>query len=273
MLSDESNRKTYEKGIESITSETACYPAKISHGHVENLIEKGVKFIFYPSVFYEEKQFDTANNTLNCPVVAGYSEVIKNNLENLRENHIKFMNPFMSFDNRKKLEKRLSEVFENIPSNEVKKAVKIAYEESDRYKADVRAEGKRAMMEIEERDIKGIVLAGRPYHIDPEINHGIPELINSLGLAVLSEDSISNLVDIDGKLRVLDQWNYHSRLYRATKFVGMHKNLEMIQLNSFGCGIDAVTTDQVNEILSGYHKIYTVLKIDEVNNLGAIKLE
>ena len=272
VLSDESNRKTYEKGIESITSETACYPAKISHGHVENLIEKGVKFIFYPSVFYEEKQFDTANNTLNCPVVAGYSEVIKNNLENLRENHIKFMNPFMSFDNRKKLEKRLSEVFENIPSNEVKKAVKIAYEESDRYKADVRAEGKRAMMEIEERDIKGIVLAGRPYHIDPEINHGIPELINSLGLAVLSEDSISNLVDIDGKLRVLDQWNYHSRLYRAAKFVGMHKNLEMIQLNSFGCGIDAVTTDQVNEILSGYHKIYTVLKIDEVNNLGAIKI-
>ncbi|WP_455257812.1 acyl-CoA dehydratase activase-related protein [Peptoniphilus asaccharolyticus] len=272
ILSDDSNRKIYEKGIESITSETACYPAKISHGHIENLIEKGVEFIFYPSVFYEEKQYKSANNTLNCPVVAGYSEVIKNNVENLKEKNIRFLNPFISFDNRKKLAKRLSEVFDTIPSNEVKNAVKMAYEESDRYREDVREEGKRALKEIEENGIKGIVLAGRPYHIDPEINHGIPELINSLGLAVLSEDSISNLVDVDGKLRVLDQWNYHSRLYRAAKFVGLNKNLEMIQLNSFGCGIDAVTTDQVNEILSGYHKIYTVLKIDEVNNLGAIKI-
>lgn len=272
VLSDESTRAIYESGIESITSETACYPAKISHGHIENLIKKGVHFIFYPAVFYEERQYGSANNTLNCPVVAGYSEVIKNNLEGIRENNIKFMNPFISFDNRKKLEERLHEVFKDISGKEIKQAVRNAYEESDRYKADIRAEGERALKQVREENNKAIVLAGRPYHIDPEINHGIPELINSLGLAVISEDSISHLADVDGKLRVLDQWNYHSRLYRAAKIVGQNDKLEMIQLNSFGCGIDAVTTDQVNEILNGYHKIYTVIKIDEVNNLGAIKI-
>ncbi|EFI41878.1 2-hydroxyacyl-CoA dehydratase [Peptoniphilus sp. oral taxon 386] len=272
VLSDKSSREIYESGIESISSETACYPAKIVHGHIENLISKNVKMIFYPSVFYEEREYKSADNTLNCPVVAGYSEVIKNNVENLKDRNIKFLNPFISFDNRKKLENRLSEIFVAIPLRDIKEAVKRAYSESDRYKMDVHAEGIRAMEEIKLRNIKGIILAGRPYHIDPEINHGIPELINSLGLAVISEDSIANLVDVDGRLRVLDQWNYHSRLYRAAKFVGTHKNLEMIQLNSFGCGIDAVTTDQVNEILKGYHKIYTVLKIDEVNNLGAIKI-
>ncbi|MGO3752287.1 MAG: acyl-CoA dehydratase activase-related protein [Peptoniphilaceae bacterium] len=272
VLSDKSTRDLYEDGIDSITSETACYPAKISHGHIENLISKNLKFIFYPSVFYEERQYESADNTLNCPVVAGYSEVIKNNVENLREKNVKFMNPFISFDNRKKLIKRLEDVFNFIPKSEVKRAVINAYKEADRYKMDLRAEGERTLAYIKDKKIKAIVLAGRPYHIDPEINHGIPELINSLGLAVISEDSISHLLDIDGRLRVLDQWNYHSRLYRAAKFVGLNKNLEMIQLNSFGCGIDAVTTDQVNDILKGYNKIYTVIKIDEVNNLGAIKI-
>ncbi|SHH31356.1 CoA-substrate-specific enzyme activase, putative [Anaerosphaera aminiphila DSM 21120] len=274
VLSDESSRSLYESGIESITSETACYPAKIVHGHIENLISKGIQFIFYPAVFYEERQYESADNTLNCPVVTGYSEVIKNNVESLIEKDVKFLNPFLSFDSRKKLEKRLAEVFKDydISSGEIKRAVRAAYEESDRYKDDVKNEGVRVLEEIEKKGIKGIVLAGRPYHIDPEINHGIPELINSLGLAVLSEDAIAPLTDIDGRLRVLDQWNYHSRLYRAAKFVGTHDNLEMIQLNSFGCGIDAVTTDQVNEILHGYNKIYTVIKIDEVNNLGAIKI-
>lgn len=272
VLSDDSSREIYEKGIESITSETACYPAKIVHGHIENLIEKGVNFIFYPAVFYEEKQFESADNTLNCPVVAGYSEVIKNNLENIGLKNIKFMNPFISFDDRKKLEDRLCEVFKDISKEEVKKATRAAYNESDRYKLDVAEAGRKALEEIEKRGIKGIVLAGRPYHIDPELNHGIPELINSLGMAVISEDSIVSGVDIDSRLRVLDQWNYHSRLYRAAKFVGERDNLEMIQLNSFGCGIDAVTTDQVNEILKGYNKIYTALKIDEVSNLGAVKI-
>ncbi|MBU5669432.1 2-hydroxyacyl-CoA dehydratase [Peptoniphilus sp. MSJ-1] len=271
-LSAKSTREVYEKGIETITSETACYPAKISHGHIEDLIEQGIKFIFYPAVFYEEKQFKNADNTLNCPVVAGYSEVIKNNVDEILNGNIKFMNPFLSFDDRKKLEKRLSDVFKDIPSSEVKKAVRLAYEEQDRYRMDVLNEGTRILEEIERKGQKAIVLSGRPYHIDPEINHGIPELITSLGLAVISEDAVARNVEIDSRIRVLDQWNYHSRLYRAAKFVGEHDNLELVQLNSFGCGIDAVTTDQVQHILESYNKIYTVLKIDEVSNLGSVKI-
>lgn len=272
VLSPKSTREIYEKGIESITSETACYPAKISHGHIESLIEDGVKFIFYPSVFYEEKEFDKSHNTLNCPVVAGYSEVLKNNVESLEENAVRFENPFISFDNRKRLEKRMAEIFSEIPKREVIAAVRAGYEEQDRYREDVVAEGKRAMEFLEKSGKKGIVLCGRPYHIDPEINHGIPELINSMDLAVISEDAVAYHNDISGRLRVLDQWTYHSRLYRAAEYVGIKENLEMIQLNSFGCGIDAVTTDQVNEILHGYNKIYTVIKIDEVSNLGAVKI-
>ncbi len=272
VLSSKSSREIYEKGIETITSETACYPAKISHGHIEDLIEKGLDFIFYPAVFYEEKQFEKADNTLNCPVVAGYSEVIKNNVDAIIDGKVKFMNPFISFDDRKKLEKRLSDVFDFIPKDEVKKAVRAAYEEQDRYRLDVLNEGNRILEEVTKKNQRAIVLSGRPYHIDPEINHGIPELITSLGLAVISEDGIARNVEIDSRLRVLDQWNYHSRLYRAAKFVGEHENLELVQLNSFGCGIDAVTTDQVQHILESYNKIYTALKIDEVSNLGAVKI-
>lgn len=271
VLSPKSTRKLYEKGIESITSETACYPAKITHGHIESLIEDGVKYIFYPSVFYEEKQFDKSHNTLNCPVVSGYSEVLKNNVESLENNNVVFENPFLSFDNRKKLESRMAEIFPDIPKREIKKAVRAGYEEQDRYRADVVEEGKKALEYANKPGNKGIVLCGRPYHIDPEINHGISELITSMDLAVISEDAIS-YEDISGRLRVLDQWTYHSRLYRAAEYVGNSENLEMIQLNSFGCGIDAVTTDQVNEILQGYNKIYTVIKIDEVSNLGAVKI-
>lgn len=272
VLSSKSSREIYEKGIETITSETACYPAKISHGHIEDLIEKGIKFIFYPAVFYEERQFKNADNTLNCPVVAGYSEVIKNNVDDIVDGKVKFMNPFISFDDRKKLEKRLAEVFDFIPKNEVKKAVRAGYEEQDRYRLDVLNEGNRILEEVNAKNQRAIVLSGRPYHIDPEINHGIPELITSLGLAVISEDGIARNIEIDSRLRVLDQWNYHSRLYRAAKFVGEHENLELVQLNSFGCGIDAVTTDQVQYILESYNKIYTALKIDEVSNLGAVKI-
>ncbi len=272
VLSDESTRKTYEEGIESITSETACYPAKISHGHIENLIKKGIKFIFYPGVFYEEKEFHNQNNNLNCPVVAGYSEVIKNNVENIKNENVKFLNPFISFADRKKLEKRMVDVFTNIPVNEIREAVRAGYKAQDLYRYDVELQGINALKYLKKNKKRGIVLAGRPYHIDPEINHGIPELITSLGLAVLSEDSIAGLTDTDGSLRVLDQWTYHARLYRAAKFVGKSENLEMVQLNSFGCGIDAITTDQVNEILKSYNKIHTVLKIDEVSNLGAIKI-
>lgn len=272
VLSPESTRELYEKGIESITSETACYPAKISHGHIEALIEAGIKFIFYPSVFYEEKEFDKAHNHLNCPVVAGYSEVLKNNVESLDENAVRYENPFISFDNRTRLQDRMVELFPDILEWDVREAVREAYAEQDRYREDVIEEGRRAIDYLDKTGKKGIVLCGRPYHIDPEIHHGIPELITSMGLAVISEDAIAFHDDIGGRLRVLDQWTYHSRLYRAAEFVGIHKNLEMIQLNSFGCGIDAVTTDQVNDILHGYNKIYTVIKIDEVSNLGAVKI-
>ncbi|MDY3118967.1 MAG: acyl-CoA dehydratase activase-related protein [Peptoniphilus sp.] len=272
VLSDISSRALYEKGLESIPSETACYPGKITHGHIENLVEKGVKTIFYPAIFYEEKKMAHADNTLNCPVVAGYSEVIKNNVESLEKGDVTYLNPFLSFDNRNKLAERLAEVFPAHDKKAVKEAVAAAYDEQARYRDDVRAEGRRALRFLEETDTVGIVLAGRPYHVDPEINHGMAEMITGLGLPVLSEDAIVEEENIDGNLRVLDQWNYHSRLYRAAKIVGESEHLEMVQLNSFGCGLDAVTTDQVNEILESYHKIYTVLKIDEVNNLGAAKI-
>lgn len=273
-LSSDSTRDTYEKGISSIPSETACYPAKMSHGHIMDLIEKDVKFIFYPAVFYENQEDDDSDNHLNCPVVAGYSEVIKHNVEELNREDILFLNPFISMDNKRGLTKRLRDELApfSIPYDEIKRAVDKAWNEADRYKRDMEQKGEEALKIIEEEGLKGIVLAGRPYHIDSAINHGIPELITSLNMAVLTEDSIAHLTKTDRPLRVLDQWTYHSRLYRAATFVSQQQNLELIQLNSFGCGLDAVTTDQVEEILHNYGKIYTVLKIDEVSNLGAAKI-
>lgn len=275
-LSDESTRETYEKGISSITSETACYPAKISHGHIENLVEKGHDFIFFPSVFYEKSQYDKAQNHLNCPVVAGYPEVIKNNVDSLKREEVLFMNPFISFDEEGHLVKRLYDEFVkeglDLTRSEIRQAVAKGYEDQEAYYSDLQEAGRKAIAYMEEEGAKGIVLAGRPYHIDPAINHGIPGLINSLGYVVLSEDALDSTVDVSQDLRVLDQWVYHSRLYRAAEIVGQRDDMEMVQLNSFGCGVDAVTTDQVNEILTASGKIYTVLKIDEISNLGAAKI-
>lgn len=270
VLSDESTRKIYEKGIDTIPSETACYPAKLVHGHIENLIEKGVVFIFYPAVFYERRDFNKQTNHLNCRVVCGYSEVIKNNLDNLKK--VKFLNPFLSLADRPKLAKRLMGVFKDIPKKEIKKACEEAFREMDLFKYRLLKRGSDALEEIREKNGRAVVLCGRPYHLDKEINHGLPEMLSDLGLGVLTEDSVLDGIDVDGRLRVLDQWTYHARLYRAAKFVGKNPDLELIQLNSFGCGIDAITTDQVQEILHSYGKIHTVLKIDEVNNLGAIKI-
>ncbi|HHX68989.1 MAG TPA: 2-hydroxyacyl-CoA dehydratase [Gallicola sp.] len=275
ILSGPSSREMYERGIDSITSETACYPAKMVHGHIEELIEKDVDLIFYPSIFYEKQEYKNVDNNINCPVVTGYPEVIKNNLENLVNKNIKFKNPFLSLQDKKRLAKRLIEELEdeNLEAKNISNAVDKAWDELEKFRMDVKEEGRRAQEYLKENNLKAIVLAGRPYHIDPGINHGIPELILSLGWGVLSEDSILTYDDdIDGELRVLDQWVYHSRLYRAAKVVGEREDLELVQLNSFGCGIDAVTTDQVNEILKSYGKIYTVIKIDEVSNLGAIKI-
>lgn len=278
ILSDESKREIYEKGIESISSETACYPAKLVHGHIENLIDKNVDMIFYPAVFFEQKQFDKAQNHMNCPVVSGYPNVIENNVESLK--NVKYMAPHLSFSDKKTISKRLEEVFTGYTYNgnvlkksAIKNAVNFAWDELEEYHRQVKNKGKEIIDYINKNDMKAIVLAGRPYHIDPEVNHGIPELIEGMKLPVLSEDAISyNLDDLDHDTRVLDQWTYHARLYRAAKFVAQSDNLELVQLNSFGCGLDAVTTDQVQEILEANGKIYTVLKIDEVSNLGAVKI-
>lgn len=273
-LSRKSSRKVYEKGISSISSETACYPAKISHGHIMDLIEKNVNFIFYPNVLYESKEDETADNHVNCPVVAGYPEVIKHNTDELQEKDIKFLNPLLSFDDRKSFRKQLKESLKsfNINGKELNSALDKAWDELNNYRLDIRKKGEEVVKYLDENGLKGIVLAGRPYHIDPAINHGIPNVITSLGMAVLSEDSVEHLGSTERPLRVLDQWTYHSRLYRSAHFVAEKENLDLIQLNSFGCGLDAVTTDQVQEILQRYGKIYTTLKIDEVSNLGAAKI-
>ncbi len=275
VLSPVSNRKIYELGIESIPSESECYPAKLAHGHVSWLIRKGLKYIFYPCIPYERTEFEDANNHYNCPIVTSYAENIKNNVEELRDSDIRFENPFLPFTNLDVLKKRLVEEFtenHNIPADEIGRAADAAWNELARVRQDIRDKGEETLAWLEQTGKRGIVLAGRPYHIDPEINHGIPELINAYGIAVLTEDSISHLQPVERPLIVMDQWMYHSRLYAAANYVKTKENLDLIQLNSFGCGLDAVTTDAVSDILCNSGKIYTVLKIDEVNNLGAARI-
>ena len=275
ILSEKSTRKTYEKGMESMPSESVCYPAKLSHGHIESLLEQGIKTIFYPCIPYSRKEYEKADNHYNCPIVISYSEVLKNNVEGLKDPSVKFINPFLPFD-KKNLVKKMLELDEfksyHFTKAELMEAAEKAEEEYQKCKKDIREEGARTVKYIEENNLKGIVLAGRPYHVDPEINHGIDTLITSLGLPVLTEDSISDKTEVKRPIRVVDQWVYHARLYAAADFVGKHDNLELVQLNSFGCGVDAVTTDQVEEILSSYDKMYTLIKIDEVNNLGAVRI-
>ena len=273
IISEKSTRKTYEKGMESMPSESVCYPAKLSHGHIESLINQGIDTIFYPCMPFSRKEYKKADNHYNCPIVISYSEVLKNNVENIK--NIKFLNPFLPFDSNN-LAKTIMSLPEfeayHFKKAELVNAAKKAEKEYKHFKDDVHKKGIEAMKYMEENNIRGIVLAGRPYHVDPEVNHGIDTLITSLGLAVLSEDSISNQADMEKSLRVVNQWVFHSRLYAAADFVGHHDNLELVQLNSFGCGVDAVTTDQVEEILSSFDKIYTLIKIDEVNNLGAVRI-
>ena len=275
ILSDETTRNTYEDGIETIPSETACYPAKLVHGHIENLIKKkrsneeNIDFIFYPSVFYEQKNFKKQTNNLNCPVVCGYPEVIKNNME---IDELQFLNPFLSLNDRRKLPRRLNEIFPRIQKIEIEKACKNGFFALDEFKAEMRNRGQKALAELKQNGQKAVILCGRPYHLDKEINHGIPELITSLGLGVLTLDAIPQKFDVENPLRVLDQWTYHARLYRAAEYVADKIDIGLVQLNSFGCGLDAITTDQVHDILQHYGKIHTLLKIDEVSNLGAVKI-
>ena len=275
VLSPQSTRKIYELGIESIPSESECYPAKLVHGHVTWLIKQGIDFIFYPCVPYERNESPDAGNHYNCPMVTSYAENIKNNVEELADRDIRFMNPFMAFTNEEVLTKRLVEEFSQnfgIAPDEIRKAAHAAWQELIQSRIDMQKKGEEVIDYLNRTGKRGIVLAGRPYHVDPEINHGIPELITSYGFAVLTEDAVSHLGKVERPLIVTDQWMYHSRLYAAATYVKSSKNLDLIQLNSFGCGLDAVTTDQVSDILTKSGKIYTVLKIDEVNNLGAARI-
>jgi len=275
IISEKSNRKTYEKGIESMPSESVCFPAKLSHGHIVSLIESGITTIFYPCIPYSRKEFKDSNNRYNCPIVTSYPEVLKNNVEDLKNRNINFLNPFLPFE-AKQLVATILELPEfakyNFTKKELTIAAKKAEEEYQNYKNDIRLKGEETLNYLANNNLKGIVLAGRPYHMDPEVNHGIDTLITSLGLSVLTEDSVCHLTTNRKTLRVVDQWTYHSRLYNAADLVGKTDYLELIQLNSFGCGVDAVTTDQVEEILNSFGKMYTLIKIDEINNLGAIRI-
>ncbi len=275
VLSPRSSKKIYELGIETMPSESVCYPAKLVHGHIMSLINQKVNYIFYPSLPYEKVEDGESDNHYNCPIVTSYPEVIKNNMDILHTSGVKFFNPFLPYDNKEKLKTRLFQVLGrelDIPKSELEQAVEKAWAEEEKAREDVRRKGEETLKYLQETGKKGIVLAGRPYHVDPEIHHGIPQIITSFGFAVFTEDSVAHLGKTERPLRVVDQWKYHSRLYAAATVVKEHPELEMIQLNSFGCGLDAVTTDQVQEILHSNDEIYTVLKIDEGNNLGAAKI-
>ena len=307
MISGRSSHELFETGIESIASENICYPAKLVHGHIKWLLNKGIKTIFYPCVSYEENFVPNTDNHYNCPVVANYPVVIGANMPELREEGVRYMRPYFNMANHELMVDRIVEEFAwaNVTREEAETAVKAAYAENEVFKHDVQMEGLKALAYMKEHDCKGIVLAGRPYHVDPEINHGIPETICALGMVVLSEDSICELQPgeklnlseflaegeedprkknangfrhVDDRkvtkmpLRVTNQWAYHARLYAAAHFVASYPGLELVQLNSFGCGLDAITTDQVSEILADKADVYTMLKIDEVSNLGAAKI-
>ena len=274
VLSDPSSKALFEKAMDTVPSDSACYPAKLVHGHIENLLEKGVDRIFYPCIQNGPSE-GSKDNTFNCPMVMSYPEVIRNNMgERLAETNTPYLCPFLPLHDKKRIGKRLAEELKawNLPAHEVKAAAAAAWDEEEAYKQKIYDITKKILDNLEKTGQRAIVLCGRPYHIDPEINHGIPELINILGLAVLTEDGVAPLGQFPGHLRVVDQWSYHSRIYRAAQYITQHPNLELVELNSFGCGLDAIVADQVQDILAHGHKIHTLLKIDEGSNLGAIRI-
>ena len=274
VLSGRSSRQLYEQGMDTIPSDSICYPAKLVHGHVTDLLRQGVQKIFYPCVPYNAKEDPGADNCYNCPIVTSYPEAVRANLDSLREPGVVFYHPFLPLNRRDRLLPRLQKELaeENIPEAEWTAAMDAAYREWEQYKSDVRRAGEAALAFMAANRIHGVLLAGRPYHIDPEINHGLPELIQSHGLAILSEDAVRHLATVERPLRVVDQWSYHSRLYAAARFVLDRPDIELVQINSFGCGLDAITIDQVNDILAARRRIHTVIKLDEISNLGAARI-
>ena len=290
VLSDQSNGKTYEAGIESMPSESVCYPAKLSHGHIMNLIAKDPDFIWMPCIRWERKEDEGATNHYNCPIVMSYPQALELNVDELGEgSKVEFLDPFIPYDKKSELKRRLYELISeqrekdaaegrgrvrgaHITRAEIDEAVNAAWQADVDFHNAMHRKGDEALRWIEEHDAHGIVLAGRPYHNDPEINHAIPELVHSFGFAVLTEDSVAHKMLPERPIRVVDQWMFHSRLYRAARFVATRNDLDLIQLFSFGCGLDALTTDEVQEILEASGKIYTMLKVDQVSNLGAARI-
>ncbi len=277
VLSGKSNPMIYYKGMSTIPSDSLCYPAKLVHGHVMDLVEKGVKRIFYPCMPYNmEDDVNHTGNHYNCPVVASYAENIRNNMDVLRNENIEFIEPFLPINNPKKMLQRLTEVefftADNITSKELKAAMDAGYKELEQYREDVRNKGKEILQTAKEKNLPVILLVGRPYHIDPEINHGIPEMIQSYNLAIVSEDSVYHMDTPKDELSIVNQWSYHARLYHAASFAAAHPEINLIQLSSFGCGLDAITTNQVREIMEGHQRLYTMIKLDEVSNLGAARI-
>ena len=275
VISGKSDAALYYKGMTSVPSDSLCYPAKLAHGHVVDLVEKGVETIFYPCLPYNLKdKLNPSDNHYNCPVVAAYGENIRNNMDILKQKKIKLIEPFLPLSDRARMEERLLEVFgvEGITRAEIKPALNAAYAELEHYKEDVRAYGSRIFKEAVKTGKTVILLVGRPYHIDPEINHGIPEMIQSYGLPVLSEDAVYHMPAPEEKLQIVNQWSYHARLYHAASFAAAHKNVTLIQLSSFGCGLDAITSGEVKAILERHNRIYTMIKLDEVSNIGAARI-
>lgn len=272
-LSSPSSKRIFYKGYETIPSQTVCYPAKLAHGHIIDLAERGIKRIFYPCLPREQKLFSSQNDSFNCPVVAGYPELLAKNVSVLKNYGAELVTPFLPLE-RDVLAKRLSALplFAGIGTKELSEAVKEAFAEMDAFYADIRDKGQAALAELADKRKFGIVLAGHPYHADPEVQHGIAELIVSCGMGVLTEDSVAHLMPDPSPLRVVDQWTYHGRLYRAGAFSASTDNLAVLQLVSFGCGLDAITSDQLEEIVSRNGRLYTQIKIDEGVNLGPAKI-
>ena len=270
VLSEESSRRLYFKGQHTVASDTVCYPAKLTHGHIESLLDQGVDFIFFPCESYNLDEHDSVNH-YNCPVVAYYPELLKANNERLGEDN--FIMPYLDLNDKKTSVRALKRALARykLSPREIEAGLKEGFDRLNRYYADVRAKGEQILAQARREGRHSVVLAGRPYHIDPEINHGIGKLLTSLGVAVLSEDSVFE----KGKqvhVNVLNQWTYHARLYRAAEYVTEQPDIDLVQLVSFGCGIDAITTDEVRAMLESRGKLYTQIKIDEINNLGVVKI-